>query len=52
MMGNALCANPVSMLRAGNDATEATKKINEDFEGAKGAIGKILDEWTFVHNAP
>jgi hypothetical protein len=33
-------------------ATEAIKKINEDFEGAKEHWAKYFDEWTFVHNAP
>jgi hypothetical protein len=33
-------------------ATEAIKKINEDFEGAKDYWEKYFDEWTFVHNAP
>jgi hypothetical protein len=33
-------------------ATEAIKKINEDFEGAKEHWEKYFDEWTFVHNAP
>lgn len=32
--------------------TEAVKKINEDFEGAKEHWEKYFDEWTFVHNAP
>ena len=33
-------------------AAEATKKIKEDFEGAKHHWEKYFDEWTFVHNAP
>lgn len=33
-------------------ATEAIKKINEDFEGAKEHWEDYFDEWTFVHNAP
>ena len=33
-------------------ATEAIKKINEDFEGAREHWAKYFDEWTFVHNAP
>lgn len=33
-------------------ATDAIKKINEDFEGAKEHWEKYFDEWTFVHNAP
>lgn len=32
-------------------ASEAIKKINEDFEGAKEHWGIYFDEWTFVHNA-
>ncbi|WP_260515429.1 ABC-three component system protein [Serratia fonticola] len=32
-------------------ATEAIKKINEDFDGAKEHWEKYFDEWTFVHNA-
>ncbi len=31
--------------------TEAIKKINEDFEGAKEHWEDYFDEWTFVHNA-
>ncbi|MDO9052586.1 MAG: hypothetical protein Q7U37_01435 [Gallionella sp.] len=34
------------------NATEAIKKINEDFEGAKEHWEQYFDEWTFVHNAP
>ena len=33
-------------------ATEAIKKINEDFEGAKKHWEQFFDEWTFVHNSP
>lgn len=33
-------------------ATEAIRKINEDFEGAREHWAKYFDEWTFVHNAP
>jgi hypothetical protein len=33
-------------------ATDAIKKINEDFEGAKEYWEKYFIEWTFVHNAP
>lgn len=33
-------------------AAEATKKIDEDFEGAKEHWEKYFDEWNFVHNAP
>ncbi|GFE87720.1 ABC-three component system protein [Steroidobacter agaridevorans] len=33
-------------------AAEATKKINEDFEGGKEYWEEYVDEWTFVHNAP
>lgn len=33
-------------------ATQAIKKINEDFEGAKDHWEEYFDEWTFVHNAP
>lgn len=33
-------------------ATEATKKINEDFAGAKAHWEEYFDEWIFVHNAP
>lgn len=33
-------------------ATEAIKKINEDFDGAKEHWEDYFDEWTFVHNAP
>ena len=29
-----------------------SRKINEDFEGAKEHWEKYFDEWTFVHNAP
>ena len=32
-------------------ATEAIKKITEDFEGAKAHWGKHFDIWVFVHNA-
>jgi hypothetical protein len=32
-------------------ATEAIKKIKEDFEGAKAHWEKYFGEWTFVHNA-
>jgi hypothetical protein len=32
-------------------ATEAIKKITEDFEGAKVHWGTYFDKWTFVHNA-
>ncbi|MCW2107102.1 UNVERIFIED_ORG: hypothetical protein M2402_004293 [Rahnella aquatilis] len=34
------------------NSTEAIKKINEDFEGAKAHWEKYFGEWTFVHNAP
>ena len=33
-------------------AAASTKKINEDFEGAKEHWEEYFDEWTFVHNAP
>ncbi|AZP70730.1 hypothetical protein EJJ20_11625 [Pseudomonas poae] len=33
-------------------ASEAIKKINEDFEGAKDYWERYFGEWTFVHNAP
>ncbi|QDQ26915.1 hypothetical protein FNU76_11385 [Chitinimonas arctica] len=33
-------------------ATEAIRKITEDFDGAKAHWEKYFDEWTFVHNAP
>nr|WP_212810520.1 ABC-three component system protein [Pseudomonas sp. Ost2] len=33
-------------------ASEAIKKINEDFEGARDYWEKYFGEWTFVHNAP
>jgi len=32
-------------------ATDAIKKINEDFAGAKVNWEEFFDEWTFVHNA-
>lgn len=32
-------------------ASEAIKKISEDFEGAKEHWEAYFDEWTFVHNA-
>ena len=32
-------------------ATEAIKKINEDFEGAKKHWIEYFDKWSFVHNA-
>ncbi|KWV13962.1 hypothetical protein [Xanthomonas translucens] len=33
-------------------ASEAIKKINEDFEGAKEHWEEHFDKWTFVHTAP
>lgn len=33
-------------------AAEAIKKINEDFEGAKGHWEEYFNSWTFVHNSP
>lgn len=33
-------------------SSEAVKKINEDFAGAKEHWEKYFDEWVFVHNAP
>ena len=33
-------------------ATEAIKKITEDFEGAKVHWERYFGEWTFVHNVP
>ena len=32
-------------------ATDATNKINEDFEGAKKHWEEYFDKWVFVHNA-
>lgn len=32
-------------------ATDATKKISEDFDGAKLHWRRFFDKWTFVHNA-
>jgi len=33
------------------EATKATAKIKEDFEGAKAYWGKYFDKWVFAHNA-